>query len=61
LKNIILLYMQLGNTWWAPAESNRAPTNYAYHYNFRCLFPVCGLDYTLPLRLYRLVSTPSYF
>lgn len=45
--------------WWASPESNRAPTDYAYHFSFRCPFRVCGLDCLLPLRLARTVSTPS--
>ena len=45
--------------WWAPRESNSAPTDYAYYYSFRCLFPVCSLDCLLSLRPTRTVSTPS--
>lgn len=45
--------------WWASPESNRAPTDYAYHFSFRCPFRVRGLDCLLPLRLARTVSTPS--
>ena len=45
--------------WWAPWESNPAPTDYAYHYGFRRPFRVCGLDSILPLRPSRRVSTRS--
>ena len=29
---------------WAPPDSNRRPTGYASHYDFRRPFRVCGLD-----------------
>lgn len=45
--------------WWAPRESNPAPTDYAYHYGFRHPFRVCGLDCLLSLRPARTVSTRS--
>jgi len=44
---------------WAEKDSNLRPTDYAYHYDFRRLFQVCGLDYPFPLRVCRLVSAPS--
>lgn len=47
--------------WWAPRESNPAPTDYAYHYGFRHPFRVCGLDCLLSLRPARTVSTRSLF
>lgn len=34
--------------WWASPESNRAPTDYAYHFSFHCPFRVRGLDCLLP-------------
>jgi hypothetical protein len=30
--------------WWGRLELNQRPIGYAYHYNFRCLFRICGLD-----------------
>jgi len=47
------------DVWWAPRESNPAPTDYAYHYGFRHPFRVCGLDCLLSLRPARTVSTRS--
>lgn len=34
--------------WWASPESNRAPTDYAYHFDFHRPFRVRGLDCLLP-------------
>ena len=45
--------------WWARRDLNPGPKDYAYHYGFRRLWRVCGLDYTFPLQAGRLVSTPS--
>ena len=47
--------------WWDHTDLNCGPTNYAYYYNFRYQFPVCSLDYTLPLQPSCLVSTPSIY
>jgi hypothetical protein len=44
--------------WWARRDLNPGPKDYAYHYGFRRLRRVCGLDYTFPLQAGRLVSTP---
>jgi len=48
-------------SWWAHQDLNLGPKDYAYHYSFRCLFPVCGLDCLLSLRPTRTVSTPSLY
>ncbi len=32
--------------WWARRDLNPGPKDYAYHYDFRRPFQVCGLDYT---------------
>ena len=45
--------------WWAHQDLNLGPKDYAYHYSFHCLFPVCSLDCLLSLRPTRTVSTPS--
>ena len=47
--------------WWAHQDLNLGPKDYAYHYSFRCLFPVCSLDCLLSLRPTRTVSTPSQY
>jgi len=47
--------------WWAHQDLNLGPKDYAYHYSFRCLFPVCSLDCLLSLRPTRTVSTPSKY
>ena len=50
-----------GDEWWAHQDLNLGPKDYAYHFSFRCPFPVCGLDCLLSLRPTRTVSTPSRY
>ena len=44
---------------WDRQDSNLQPRDYAFHFDFRRLFRVCGLDHPFTLRVCRLVSTPS--
>lgn len=44
---------------WDRQDSNLQPRDYAFHFDFRRLFRVRGLDHPFTLRVCRLVSTPS--
>jgi hypothetical protein len=39
------------SNWWAVLDLNQRPKDYAYHFDFRRPFPVCGLDSILPFGL----------